>query len=119
MTWTPRLAETDPYTLMSKRAIFERLSAWKGMCEGVTRSQWLAYCGSRLPATVSEISDTLQQRFSRAFWQLDRGYLKATKRNGKLYLTIGGQRRQDQPHEAPKLAGWSVDWDQSRLTWRP
>lgn len=117
---TPRLAEDDPYRVMSKRSIFERLSAMKGTMDGISRTMLVSYCGQRMPDAPSDISDHAQDRFSRAIWQMDRGYLKVAKGSGKptLYLTIGGQRRQDAPAEPPSPPGWYLDLNTATLMWR-
>jgi hypothetical protein len=120
MTHEGRLADEDPYEIMSKRVIFERLLAFTDCHEGITRRQLLDYCGATMPAIAPDISDAVQARLSRALWQMDRGYLKMKKKKGKnsLYLTIGGQRRLDQPKAVPVESGWAMDWRRGTLTWR-
>ena len=115
---TPRKAEEDPYKPMSKAELWRRLTNFEAP-PGISKSRFLIFCKTVMPVSASDMTPTQQENFSRAFWQMDRGYLKITKgkRKNYLYLTIGGKNRQDDVVK-PEVKGWAVDFNSASLQWK-
>jgi hypothetical protein len=117
---SPRLAINDPYRPMSRQAIWQRLLAFEAPV-GISRRRFLDFCKTCMPTSAAQMTLAQQEKFSKAFWQMDRGYLRATttKRKNYLYLTTGGRRRQDDAPPPTQKAGWGIDFTQGSLVWRP